>query len=141
MIDVCGPYLMYTKPRASQAVTRAAAKTRRDQLKLFVLLGICMYSHRVEAAVLDSMRTGSLQSGLNQIMGNNGWSTVQLSLDPGSSLIPMAKTLWKSSDNWKKQKTMMTSKNKRKGTTWSPLQPQRLLTISAVSVPILTAIS
>ena len=49
-----------------------------------------MFSHRVECAVLDSMHTGSLKSALKQILLSHGWSTKELSLDSGSSLVPAA---------------------------------------------------
>ena len=90
MLDVAGPWLLFCKPRYSQAVTRAAGRTKRDQIKLFVLVTVYMFSHRVECAVIDSMHTGSLQSALKQIMLSHGWSTKELSLDPGSSLVPAA---------------------------------------------------
>ena len=80
MIDVAGPWLLFCKPRSSQAVTRAAGRTKRDQIKFFVLVTVCMFSHSVECTVLDSMHMGSLQSALKQIMLSHGWSTKELSL-------------------------------------------------------------
>ena len=59
-------------------------------MKLFILVTVCMFSNRVECAMLDNMHTGSLQSALNQIMLSHGWSTKELSLNPGSSLVPPA---------------------------------------------------
>ena len=50
-----------------QAFPTATRGGRRDTVKLYVLLSVCMYSHRISAAVLDSMNTESLVSGLNTI--------------------------------------------------------------------------
>ena len=47
-----------------------------------------MYSHRISAAVLDSMSTESLVSGLNSIMLEHSYQTKKLAFDAGSSLVP-----------------------------------------------------
>ena len=88
MIDTFGPMTVFCKPR--MALTREANRTRRDTIKLYVLLSVCMYSHRVSAAVLDSMTTDSIMSGLKVIMMEHGYMTKELSFDAGSSLIPAA---------------------------------------------------
>ena len=49
-----------------------------------------MYSHRISAAVLDSMITESLVSRLNSIMLEHGYQTKKLAFDAGSSLVPAA---------------------------------------------------
>ena len=49
-----------------------------------------MYSHRVSAAVMDSMNTDSIMSALKVIMMEHGYQTRHLSFDAGSSLIPAA---------------------------------------------------
>ena len=49
-----------------------------------------MYSHRISAAVLDSMDIGSLVSGLNTTILEHGYRTKRLAFDAGSSLIPAA---------------------------------------------------
>ena len=48
------------------------------------------HTHRVSAAVLDSMTTDSIMSALKVIMMENGYQTKHLSFDAGSSLIPAA---------------------------------------------------
>jgi hypothetical protein len=88
MLDTFGPIQLKTKP--SQPATRGGTYRRRDTVKLYVLLSICMYSHRISAAVLYSMETGSLVSGLNTIMLEHGYRTKRLSFNAGSSLIPAA---------------------------------------------------
>ena len=90
MVDVCGPFAVYCKPKSSRPMTRDGIKRNREKIKLYVFMAVDMFSHRVETAVMDSMQTSSLTSALHQIMQNNGWRTFHLSLDPGSSLIPAA---------------------------------------------------
>ena len=46
-----------------------------------------MFSHRISCAVLDSMHTESLRSGLHEVMLEHGWKISELSFNPGSSLI------------------------------------------------------
>ena len=58
-----------------------------ERIKLHILISICMFSHCISCAVLDSMRTSSLSGGLHQIVMENGWKPAELSFDPGSSLI------------------------------------------------------
>ena len=88
MIDTFGPMTVFCKPR--MALTREAHRTRRDTIKLYVLLSVCMYTHRVSAAILDSMTTDSIMSALKVIMMEHGYQTRHLSFDAGSSLIPAA---------------------------------------------------
>ena len=88
MLDTFGPVILKSRP--SQPATRGATHRRRDTVKLYVLLSVCMYSHRISAAVLDSMTTESLVSGLNTIMLEHGYRTKRFSFDAGSSLIPAA---------------------------------------------------
>ena len=59
-------------------------------IKLYMFMAVCMFSHRIETSVLDSMHTSSLTSALHQIMQNHGWKTFQLSFDPDLSLNPAA---------------------------------------------------
>ena len=88
MLDSFGPIQLKTRP--FQPATRGATHRRRDTVKLYVLLSVCMYSHRISAAVLDSMSTESLVSGLNLIMLEHGYQTKRLAFDAGSSLVPAA---------------------------------------------------
>ena len=88
MLDTMGSFTVFCKPR--MAMTREAGRTRRDTIKLYVLLSVCMYSHRVSAAVMDSMTTDSLISALKVIMMEHGYQTRHLSFDAGSSLVPAA---------------------------------------------------
>ena len=88
MLDTFGPVILKSRP--SQPATRGATHRRRDTVKLYVLLSVCMYSHRISAAVLDSMTTESLVSGLNTIMLEHGYRTKRMAFDAGSSLIPAA---------------------------------------------------
>ena len=76
MLDSMGPFTVYCKPR--MALTREANRTRRDTIKLYVLLSVCMYSHRISAAVMDSMNTDSLMSALKVIMMEHGYQTRNL---------------------------------------------------------------
>ena len=88
MIDTFGPYQLHTNSKAS--VTREATRTSRDTVKLYVFLLVCMYSNCISAAVLDSMNTDSLVSGLNKLMLEHGRKTKRLAFDAGSSLVPAA---------------------------------------------------
>ena len=88
IIDTLGPYHLKTRP--FMPVTRETARTRRDTVKLYVLLSVCMYSHRISAAVLDSIITDLLVTGLRCIMMEHGWHTKKLDFDVGSFLVPAA---------------------------------------------------
>jgi len=81
MLDVAGPYLLKARPNI---------RGRVDKIKLHLLLSICLFSHRISVAVLDSMTTSSLTGAINQIVLENGWKPVLLSFDAGSSLVPAA---------------------------------------------------
>ena len=85
-IDVAGPWEVFLYPKQVGAATTRSKK--RSKVKQWVLLCVDMFSHRLECATLDSMSTDSLQSGLKECVGANGWSTRKISLDPGSSLLP-----------------------------------------------------
>ena len=50
VLDTMGPFTVFCKPR--MALTREANRTRRDTIKMYVLLSVCMYSHSVSAAVM-----------------------------------------------------------------------------------------
>ena len=78
MVDTFGLYILRTKPTMS--ATREATRTRRDTVKLYVMLWVCMYSHHVSAAVLDSMDTGSLVIGLRCMMLEHGWQKRKLAV-------------------------------------------------------------
>ena len=88
IINTFRPYQLKTKPFLP--VTRETARTRRDTVKLYVLLSVCMFSLKISAAVLDSMSMESLVTGLRCIMMEHGWQTKKLALDVGSSLVPSA---------------------------------------------------
>ena len=88
MVDTCGPFVLLTKPKA--AVTRETARSRRDTVKLYILISICMYSHNISAAIIDSMNTDLLLSDLHTGVLEHGRTTKSLAFDAGSSLIPAA---------------------------------------------------
>jgi hypothetical protein len=91
MVDVAGPWNLFVNPRQVGSVTtRAAKRSPRNKVKVWLLLGVDIFSHRVEVALLDSMTTDSLTSGLAEIMSATGWRTRHIALDPGSSLLPAA---------------------------------------------------
>ena len=81
MLDVAGPYMLKARPNIRGKV---------DKIKLHLLLSICLFSHRISVAILDSMTTSSLTGAINQIVLENGWKPVLLSFDAGSSLVPAA---------------------------------------------------
>ena len=81
MLDVAGPYMLKARPNI---------RGRVDKIKLHLLLSICLFSHRISVAILDSMTTSSLTGAINQIVLENGWKPVLLSFDAGSSLVPAA---------------------------------------------------
>ena len=87
MVDVAGPWSLLCKPREA-STTREATRTGRDKLKLYVLLSICMYSHRISCSVMDSLNTDSLTSALHKIFMEHGWRSKELAFDAGSSLVP-----------------------------------------------------
>ena len=94
-------------------------------MKLFILVTVCMFSNRVECAMLDNMHTGSLQSALNQIMLSHGWSTKELSLNPGSSLVPPAEdTIEELQQLGEAEEDVIQIKNEKP--TWIQLSQQRL---------------
>ena len=88
MVDTCRPFVLLTKPKA--AVTRETARSRRDTVKLYILISICMYSHNISAAIIDSMNTDLLLSDLHTVVLEHGRTTKSLAFDAGSSLIPAA---------------------------------------------------
>ncbi|MCP4482174.1 MAG: hypothetical protein GY817_05220, partial [bacterium] len=91
MVDVAGHWNCYINPKQVGAVTtRASQRQPRSTVKRWILIGVDMFSHRIEISCLDEMTTDSLTSGLNELMMANGWATKQIALDPGSSLVPAA---------------------------------------------------
>ena len=54
MIDIAGPFNVFYKPEASRPVTRDTARSNHERVKLYVLMAIDMYTHRVETLVIDS---------------------------------------------------------------------------------------
>ena len=85
MVDVCGPWLVKARPNSGNQT-----RNRTDKVKVHLLISICLFSHRVSVAVLDSMTTSSLTGALHQIVLEQGWKPSELSFDAGSSLIPAA---------------------------------------------------
>ena len=81
MLDVAGPYMLKARPNIRGKV---------DKVKVHLLLSICLFSHRISVAVLDSMTTSSLTGAIGQIVLENGWKPQELAFDAGSSLVPAA---------------------------------------------------
>ena len=81
MLDVAGPYMLKARPNIRGKV---------EKVKVHLLLSICLFSHRISAAVMDSMTTSSLTGAIGQIVLENGWKPTSLVFDAGSSLVPAA---------------------------------------------------
>ena len=85
MTDIIGPYMVKARPNSNtQTINRS------EKVKVHILITLCLYSHRVYCAVLDSMHTSSLTGALHQIVLKQVWRPSELSFDAGSSLIPAA---------------------------------------------------
>jgi len=81
MLDVAGPFMLKARPK-----DRGGA----NKVKVYILLTICLFSHRIAVAILDSMNTSSLTGAIHAQVLENGWKPQQLAFDAGSSLVPAA---------------------------------------------------
>ena len=81
MLDVAGPFMLKARPNDRGGM---------NKVKVYLLLTICLFSHRIAVAILDSMTTSSLKGAIHAQVLENGWKPQELAFDAGSSLVPAA---------------------------------------------------
>ena len=54
---------------------------------MWLLLAIDYFTSRLDVSPLEDMSTGALSSAIQDIITSTGYSTKQISIDPGSSLV------------------------------------------------------
>jgi hypothetical protein len=64
MLDVAGPFMLKARPNDRGGM---------NKVKVYLLLTICLFSHRIAVAILDSMTTSSLTGAIHAQVLENGW--------------------------------------------------------------------
>ena len=88
-VNICAPYKVYT--RAKQVTDRELRRPNRAQMKLWVLVALDYFISQIEESFLEDMSTESVTTALYEGKATQGWKTKIISLDPGSSLVPVVK--------------------------------------------------